>query len=99
MLWQILVEFLFRLAAGLALGMSITSPRWVTAGFFRVHLWVAMGLSTFACAIIALRPDFPARFGIAATAGCAALASYVGAVIWLYENLARVGSLWASSLC
>jgi len=66
--------------------MSITSPRWVTAGFFRVHLWVAMGLSTFACAIIALRPDFPARFGIAATAGCAALASYVGAVIWLYEK-------------
>ncbi len=85
MLWQILVEFLFRLAAGLALGMSITSPRWVTAGFFRVHLWVAMGLSTFACAIIALRPG--RRFGIDRSdrrlRRCAAMS---GAVVWLYER-------------
>ena len=52
MLWQILVQFLFRLAFGLAAAMALTSPRWVTPGFYRVHLWVGLGINTFVAGIV-----------------------------------------------
>ena len=47
-IWQILVEFLFRLTLGIAVSMGVTSSRLVTSGFFRIHLWVLMGICTFA---------------------------------------------------
>ena len=47
-LWPILVQFLLRLIFGVAAAMGVTPPRLVTAGFFRVHLWVLMGLGTVA---------------------------------------------------
>lgn len=95
MLWQILVQFLFRLALGLAVAMGCTSPRWVTSGFYRVHLWVAMGLSTFAAVTVGLSPDFPQRPAVLSVAIAAAVLSYVGSVCWLYEQ-PRAGqvSLW-----
>jgi hypothetical protein len=92
MLWQILVQFLFRLAFGLAAAMAWTSPRLVTAGFFRVHLWVGLGLNTFVAAIVYLLPDYESRTAVLAMAATAAILSYVGAVIWLYER-ARAGRL------
>jgi hypothetical protein len=86
MLWQILVQFLFRLAFGLATAMAWTSPRQVTAGFFRVHLWVSLGINTFVAGIVYLLPQFESRVTVLATAATAAGLSYVGAVIWLYER-------------
>lgn len=86
MLWQILVQFLFRLAGGLAFAMALTSARLVPAGFFRVHLWVGLGLNTFAAVVVFMVPDFPARQVAFAMAVVAAVLSYIGAVIWLYEK-------------
>jgi len=44
----LLTEFLFRLTFGVASAMAITSPRDVTSGFFRIHLWVLLGIQTLA---------------------------------------------------
>jgi hypothetical protein len=90
---QILVEFLFRLTFGVAAAMAVTSARDVTSGFFRIHLWVLMGLQTLAAlALYSLQPatNVPAwlasaPFWLAVTA---AVTSYVGAVIWMYERRA-----------
>lgn len=86
MLWQILVQFLFRLALGLVSAMAMTSTRDVTAGFFRVHLWVALGLDTFLAAIVWMVKDYPQRDMVLPLAIVAAVMSYVGAIVWLYEK-------------
>jgi len=88
MLWQILVQFLFRLALGLVTAMALTSTRDVTAGFFRVHLWVAMGLDTFLAAIVWMVADYPQRSEVLTIGILAAAMSYVGAIVWLYEKKA-----------
>ena len=91
-IWQILIEFLLRLTFGVAISMALTPSRQVTSGFFRVHLWVLMGVQTFAAlAIYSTHSAMPARtqhlwqwqFGLAIAA---AVVSYVGAVIWMYER-------------
>ena len=88
---QILVEFLFRLTFGVAAAMFLTSSRQVTSGFFRVHLWVLLGVQTLAA--LALYPVRPATGEAAAISSgqfwlaiAAAVGSYVGAVIWMYEQ-------------
>jgi hypothetical protein len=61
--------------------MAITSPRLVSSGFFRNHLYVTLGLSAFAAMVShAAAPD---AFWYAVGA---AVASYVGSVCWLYEK-------------
>ena len=40
----ILTQFVLRLSFGLALGMALTSPRQVTSGYYRNHLYVLLGL-------------------------------------------------------
>lgn len=52
-IWQILLQFVFRLTCGMGLAMAFTDARQVTSGFFRVHLWVLMGLNTFAALAVA----------------------------------------------
>jgi hypothetical protein len=86
MLWQILLEFLFRLAFGLSAAMLVTSSRWVSAGFFRVHLWVCLGLNTAVAALVYLRPDMSHRSPVLSLAILAGVLSYLGAVVWLYER-------------
>jgi hypothetical protein len=91
-IWSILVEFILRLSCGLAIAMGITPSRQVTNGFFRVHLWVLMGLDTFAAlAIYSKRSVYEAVVpgrgsALLALAIGAAVVSYVGAVIWMYER-------------
>jgi hypothetical protein len=87
---HLLIEFLFRLTFGIATAMAVTSSRQVTSGFFRVHLWVLMGLQTLAALALysvgqssALSWIGRSRLGFAIAA---AIASYVGAVIWMYER-------------
>lgn len=90
-IWQILVQFLLRLTIGVAIAMAFTSPKLVAAGFYRVHLWVLMGMTTFAAVAIFLGKSAYAdgsidfRVLVAVTAATAAVC-YIGSVIWLYEN-------------
>ena len=89
-IWQILVEFLFRLTFGIAVTMGITPSRRVTSGFFRIHLWVLMGICTFAVPAIYTTRNLSADGGglwwwqLGMAVGCAAT-SYIGAVVWMYE--------------
>jgi hypothetical protein len=88
---QLLVEFLFRLTFGVAVAMGLTSPRLVTSGFYRVHLWLLLGLQTLAA--LALYSGVPGKthealvrhwqFGAALAAAAVA---YIGSVIWMYER-------------
>src|ERR1041385_7868610 len=85
-IWQILVEFLFRLTFGIAISMAITPSRLVTSGFFRIHLWVLMGICTFAApASYTVRESVPLWQWQLGLAVAAAIVSYIGAVIWMYE--------------
>jgi hypothetical protein len=77
---HILAQFLLRLAFGLAFGMAITSPRQVTSGYFRNHLYITLGLCTLA--VLVLSPRSSAAAWLAAAA---ALLSFFGAASWLYE--------------
>jgi hypothetical protein len=97
---HILVEFLFRLTLGVAVAMGVTPSRQVTSGFYRVHLWVLMGLQTLAALALYSRlqgessgaPSTRWQLGIAVAA---AVVAYVGAVIWMYErNLAGKAAIW-----
>ena len=92
---EILSQFLLRLAFGLAVGMAITSPKKVTSGFFRNHLYVTLGLATLA-ALALMKLDTQAMWFAAA----AAALSFVGAACWLYES-ARAGkiALWLVAAC
>jgi hypothetical protein len=77
----LLTQFLLRLCFGLAGGMLLVSPRQVASGYFRNHLYVVLGLSSLAA--LASRAATPPAFAMAAVT---AVASYVGAVCWLYER-------------
>lgn len=77
----LLVRFLLRLTFGLAVGMAITSPRQVSSGYYRNHLYVTLGLASLAAMLS--RSVAPEAFWYAVGA---AVASYIGAVSWLYEK-------------
>lgn len=78
----ILTQFVFRLAFGLALAMAITPSRLVPSGFYRVHLYVLLGLNVLAALVATSARDqfalWPPLTG--------AVLSYAGAVAWLYEK-------------
>jgi hypothetical protein len=82
----VLTQFLFRLSFGLALSMTITSPRRVTSGYFRNHLYVLLGMNVLAALVAWQAPE---QFSIWPPVAAAGL-SYAGAVVWLYEK-PRVG--------
>jgi hypothetical protein len=100
-LWLILVQFIFRTTFGLSLAMGVTPSSKVTSGYYRVHLWVLMGLNTFAALALfsageglgksLSNPTF-AKFGLG-LAVFLAIACYIGAVVWLYEK-AWLGEKW-----
>jgi hypothetical protein len=89
MVWPLLTQFVLRLCFGLAAAMAITSPRDVKSGFFRVHLWVLMGLATFATLVSGSRPaQFAGGNWLIAAAAATAVLAYAGSVVWLYEHAA-----------
>lgn len=89
MLWELLIQFIFRLSLGLATAMALTSPRQVDSGFFRVHLWVLLGLGTFGSLVAYSRQSFFDQPTIVLGLAIAVtLLSYVGSVVWLYEQRA-----------
>jgi hypothetical protein len=92
---SLLVQFLLRLAFGLAVGMAMTSSQKVTSGFFRNHLYVTLGLTTLAAMVLAKLS--PIGMWIA---GAAVLLSYVGSAAWLYEaNRFGKTALWLVAAC
>lgn len=66
--------------------MAVTSPRQVTSGYFRNHLYVLLGFFSLA-ALVAFDASSRLVFGVVMAA---AVLSYVGSVLWLYE-CRRVG--------
>jgi hypothetical protein len=87
---HVLIEFLFRLTFGIAAAMALAPAQWITAGFFRIHLWVLLGVQTLAVlALSSAQPpsDLPAWAAASPwwLALGAALVSYLGAVLWMYE--------------
>ncbi len=78
---SLLVQFLLRLTFGLALGMFITSPKLVTSGYFRNHLYVTLGLAALAALL-----GFTAAPEILWYAVTAAVCSYLGSIYWLFEK-------------
>ncbi len=91
---QLLIQFVFRLTFGVALAMSVTPSRYVSSGFYRVHLWVLMGLNTLASLAAFAMWAPPESMAETSRQGGAVLAlgitlavlSYVGSVVWLYEK-------------
>src|SRR5262245_62623866 len=81
--------------------MGLTPSKWVTSGFYRIHLWVLMGLMTLASlAIYGTRQTLPTELAgiwpwqLGLSIGAAAV-SYVGAVIWMYDwNRAGKIAIW-----
>jgi hypothetical protein len=93
----LLIQFVFRVTFGVALAMGITPSRWVSSGFYRVHLWVLMGLNTLASlCLYSQRESFQSRLEyenlVLGLAIALAAVSYLGAVLWLYEK-ARAGTI------
>jgi hypothetical protein len=78
---NLLIQFLLRLSFGLATGMAITSPKRVTSGYFRNHLYVTLGLTTLAAMVSYSVAPHAFWYCVVAAA-----ASYVGSVCWLYEQ-------------
>jgi hypothetical protein len=88
---QILVEFIFRLTFGVAAAMGLARSDQVTGGFFRVHLWVLLGLQTLAALVLYSSPPLestPMSFshGQFVCALIAAIACYGGAALWMYDR-------------
>ena len=77
-------EFTLHLAFGLCLALFFVSRKLVTSGFFRIQMWIVMGLDTFA-GILCLSNDHKA---CAVLSFLAAASSYFSAVFWLYERTA-----------
>ena len=88
MLALVLIRFICQVTFGLAAAMLLTPSRRVTSGYYRVHLWVLLGLNTFATLLsFSLPPSRgrPATWLLAAVIAACVL-SYLGSVCWLYES-------------
>ena len=85
--WHIL-HFLVRIAMGIAFSLGLTSPRQVTSGFFRIHLWVVMGIAVLASLVawsLGSQDSTPLPAVVTGTAVATAVASYLAASCWIYE--------------
>ena len=78
----ILLQFLLRLAFGLALAMLLTPPKQMTSGFFRNHAYVLLGLGALASLVAANRPEIVSLWLPSAVAAF----GYVASACWLYEK-------------
>ena len=73
----------------MSLAMMLTSSKVVTSGFFRVHLWVIMGLNVFGVLVIWTVGEehiSTQHISLLTLVIVNAIASYVGASIWIYEK-------------
>lgn len=85
-----LFQFLTRLAFGMAAAMLVVPPRQVTSGYYRNNLYVLLGFDVLASLLAWMAPaeqSLSLWLPLAAAVAC-----YLGAVVWLYE-LAGPGML------
>ena len=61
--------------------MALTPTRFVTSGYYRIHLYVLLGINVFATFVASSSTSFKVWPPM-----LAAILSYVGSVIWLYEK-------------
>ncbi len=90
----LLIALAFRVIFGVASAMLATPARWVPAGFFRVYLWVLLGISSLASVVsfsshVEESAVTSGRL-VAFLALILAVLSYAGSVAWLYEK-SKVG--------
>jgi hypothetical protein len=85
-LTHLLVQFIFRLTFGMSLAMAVTPSRLVTSGYYRVHLWVLMGLNTLATLALISNREYVHWVAVLTLAIGLAGGSYIGAIVWLYER-------------
>ncbi len=88
---EILIQFLLRLSFGVAVAIVVVPARLVSSGFYRIQLWVLMGVNTLAALV-----TFSGRASLAESlanwqlvmvlAIATALLCYVGSVLWLFER-------------
>jgi hypothetical protein len=88
---QILIQFLFRLSFGVAVAMAIVPVQLVSSGFYRIHLWVLMGVNTLAALVTysgrgSLAETLASWQFVMAMAIATAVACYLGSAAWLYER-------------
>lgn len=83
----LLAQFLYRLSFGMAAAMAVTPPKLVTSGYYRNNLYVLLGMNTLA-ALVAWNgfADSPPNDLQRYPALIAALLSYFGSAVWLYEK-------------
>lgn len=62
--------------------MAVTDPRKVTSGYYRNHLYVLLGLNVLATMVAISAPE---QFSLAPPLAAAVL-SYIGSLVWLYEK-------------
>lgn len=88
---HVLIQLALRFTLGMALAMVVTPPQWVVAGFFRVHLWVLLGINTLAAAALWTSAQAyshrPVWWVVFVTATALAAGSYAGSVVWLYQKV------------
>ena len=92
--WHIL-HFLIRIAMGISFSIGVTSPREVTSGFFRIHLWVVMGIGVLAALVawsLGSSDSLAIPRSVSTGAALLAVTSYLGASCWIYEAR-RIGRL------
>jgi hypothetical protein len=88
---QILIQFLFRLSFGVAVAMSIIPSGLISSGFYRVHLWVLMGVNTLAALVTfsgraSLAESIASWPFVMAVAIGTGVACYAGGVAWLFDR-------------
>ena len=87
MLAFVLVRFVCQITFGMSAAMLFTPSRLVTSGYYRVHLWVLLGMNTFAALLaLTIRANMAGSYSLVCVVTAAAVLSYLGSVCWLYEN-------------
>jgi len=79
----ILIQFVLRLAFGMAGAMTLVSPRQVTSGYYRNNLYVLLGLNVLVALVVGTAGATSLSIWLPVSA---AVASYIGAACWLYEK-------------
>jgi hypothetical protein len=82
----LLAEFVVRLAFGLATTLACMPPNRLPAGFYRVHLWILLGLNTFAILAGRSPSQVSSRSYLVLVTSAAAVLSFLGSLLWSREK-------------
>ena len=91
------MPFAFRLTFGVGLAMRLIVSPTVSNGFFRVNLWILLGINTFAGLVLygeitSRNQNYAYRFATMTLTVILLVTCYLGSVCWLYQ-WRRVGKM------